>query len=136
MSVRTFTTSQSLNESIASMTSMATANPEANPSPSLGKNAINSFPETSQNPLSRYKQNHKPGITFAHEDQLPKLPIPDLEASCKKYLDALRPLQTGREHEESIAAVQEFLKSEGPELQERLKKYAGGRTSYIEQFCK
>jgi len=27
------------------------------------------------------------------------------------------------------------LKSEGPELQERLKKYANGKTSYIEQFC-
>ncbi|KAI9774848.1 MAG: hypothetical protein M1840_000064 [Geoglossum simile] len=134
MPVRTFTASQSLNGSIASITSMATANPEANPLPSLSGNIMNSFPAMSQSPLSRYKQSYEPGITFAHEDQLPKLPIPDLESSCKKYLDALRPLQTGREHEETIAAVQEFLKSEGPELQERLKKYAGGRTSYIEQF--
>jgi carnitine O-acetyltransferase len=83
-----------------------------------------------------YKQYAKRGITFAHEDNLPRLPIPDLESSCKKYLEALRPLQTGREQEESAAAVQEFLKSDGPELQERLKKYAGDKTSYIEQFCK
>lgn len=75
------------------------------------------------------------GITFANQDSLPKLPIPDLESTCRKYLDALYPLQTPREHEETKAAVQEFLKTDGPELQEKLKKYASSKTSYIEQFC-
>jgi Choline/Carnitine o-acyltransferase. len=44
------------------------------------------------------------------------------------------PLQSPREHEDTKAAVQEFLKNEGPELQEKLKKYAFSKTSYIEQF--
>ena len=81
--------------------------------------------------------NEKPkgGITFAHQDKLPKLPIPDLEASCQKYLTALRPLQSRREHSETQHAVEEFLKHDGPELQEKLKRYAAGQTSYIEQFC-
>jgi carnitine O-acetyltransferase len=67
--------------------------------------------------------------------RLPKLPIPELESSTTKYLAALKPLQTPREYAETQQAVDEFLKSEGPELQERLKKYANGKTSYIEQFC-
>lgn len=76
------------------------------------------------------------GITFSHQDKLPKLPIPNLEKSCQKYLSVLRPLQTSREHAETRHAVAEFLRNEGPELQEKLKSYAEGRTSYIEQFCK
>lgn len=79
---------------------------------------------------------HKPGITFAGQDKLPKLPIPDLESTCRKYLDALRPLQNIHEHKETEAAVQDYLHNEGPELQVRLQKYATGKTSYLEQFCK
>lgn len=76
-----------------------------------------------------------PGVTFAHQDKLAKLPIPDLESSCEKYLQALKPLQSAREHSDTRNAVDEFLSREGPELQEKLKKYAEGKTSYIEQFC-
>lgn len=77
----------------------------------------------------------KPGSTFAHQDNLPKLPIQELQDTCRKYLDAVRPLQTLREHQETKAAVREFLKTDGPELHERLKKYASSKSSYIEQFC-
>ncbi|XXG97726.1 hypothetical protein Hte_004035 [Hypoxylon texense] len=74
------------------------------------------------------------GITFASQDSLPKLPIPELEQTCKKYLAALKPLQGPREHSETKIAVQEFLKKDGPELQRKLQEYAVGKTSYIEQF--
>ncbi|KAL5342350.1 Choline/Carnitine o-acyltransferase-domain-containing protein [Aspergillus crustosus] len=76
----------------------------------------------------------KGGLTFAHQDSLPKLPIPDLESTCRKYLDALAPLQSSKEQEETKAAVRDFLKSDGPGLQEKLQKYAFSQTSYIEQF--
>ncbi len=75
------------------------------------------------------------GITYAHQEKLPKLPIPDLEKTCQKYLSVLKPLQTIREHAETKQAVEEFLRQDGPELHEKLKAYAEGRTSYIEQFC-
>lgn len=80
-------------------------------------------------------EKKKNGVTFANQDSLPKLPIPDLESTCSRYLEALDPLQTPREHEDTKAAVQEFLKTDGPELQDKLKKYASSKTSYIEQFC-
>lgn len=79
-------------------------------------------------------QPNKGGVTFAQQDKLPKLPIPDLEKTCERYLTALKPLQSGREHADTRFAVQEFLHREGPELNEKLKKYAEARTSYIEQF--
>jgi hypothetical protein len=76
------------------------------------------------------------GTTFAYQDDLPKLPIPDLESTCQKYLDSLGPLQTPKEHHETRIAVREFLRYQGPDLQEKLKKYAQGKSNYIEQFCK
>lgn len=99
------------------------------------KKTNDNYTQDQKDPLAANQPDHKQGITFAAQDKLPKLPIPDLESSTEKYLAALKPLQTSREHAETKQAVEEFLRSEGPELQERLKKYANGKTSYIEQFC-
>lgn len=99
------------------------------------KKVSEGYSNDEKNPLGSNQPEYKPGITFAAQDKLPKLPIPELEHSMTRYLEALKPLQSPREHAETQQAVEEFLKSEGPELQERLKKYATGKTSYIEQFC-
>ncbi|KAF2671597.1 acyltransferase ChoActase/COT/CPT [Microthyrium microscopicum] len=82
----------------------------------------------------RSTSEKKKGITYAFQDQLPKLPVPDLEATIHKYLDSLRPLQSPKEHSDSRVAVKEFLRFEGVKLQEKLKKYAEGKANYIEQF--
>ncbi len=103
---------------------------------------IQEDPTTPRSELQRYKMttiSETPsdgGITFASQDNLPTLPIPELESTCKKYLAALKPLQTPREHAETKIAAQEFLKHDGPYLQGRLRNYAVGKSSYIEQFCK
>ena len=131
MTVRTFTMPTSLNESLA-----ASQPPTSDTNPSSNKNDQDGYSSAQREPLASHKPDHKPGITFAAQDNLPKLPIPDLEGSLKKYIEALKPLQSGREQEETAAAVADFLKNDGPELQARLKKYATGKTSYIEQFCK
>ena len=129
MAVRTFTMPTSLDESLA-----ASQPPNSDTGRASGKDA-EKYTESQREPLASQQSKPKPGITFAAQDSLPKLPIPELEGSCKKYLESLKPLQSAREHAESVAAVQDFMKNEGPELQERLKKYATGKTSYIEQFC-
>ncbi|KAF2772308.1 acyltransferase ChoActase/COT/CPT [Teratosphaeria nubilosa] len=100
------------------------------------KETTQSFPKDKLNPIMSHEPNpqSKPGVTFAAQDKLPKLPIPDLEATCKRYLTALDPLQTAHEHADSERAVAEFLRAEGPELQAKLKEYATGKSSYIEQF--
>ena len=99
-------------------------------------NALMSQPKEARDPLAAHKAPaSRPGVTFAAQDNLPKLPIPDLEKTCERYLQALEPLQSSREHRDSERAVREFLRGDGPELQDRLKKYATGKSSYIEQFC-
>ena len=136
-SVRVFTMPKSLNETLA------VAEPghphhasDSARSTEQAKKASDSYSKEQRDPLASNQPNHRQGITFAAQDKLPKLPIPDLESSTTKYLAALKPLQSPREHAETQQAVEEFMKSEGPELQARLKKYANGKTSYIEQFCR
>ena len=100
------------------------------------KDTHQSFSKDKQDPLAHNGDTQsKPGITFAAQDKLPKLPIPDLDATCKKYLKSLDPLQTAREHHDSERAVEEFIRTDGPLLQDKLRSYATGKSSYIEQFC-
>ncbi|ROW04089.1 hypothetical protein VSDG_01147 [Cytospora chrysosperma] len=131
--VRIFTLPKSLGETLSAPIPQSILSRSV---PINGELPIN-FPEPKQAPgdmgLAEDTKSY-PGVTFAHQDKLPKLPIPELADSCKKYLAALKPLQSPREHSDTKQAVQEFLKNEGPEMQEKLKKYAEGRTSYIEQF--
>lgn len=138
MAVRTFTQPSSLGESLATGDPKMPA-PQPNGdgrSAEAAKEKEQSFSAEEKNPLASHTNpKSKPGITFAAQDRLPKLPIPELESSVQKYLRSLKPLQSSKEHHDSTAAVHEFLKADGPELQEKLKKYANGKANYIEQFC-
>lgn len=138
MAVRTITRPSPLDASVIKAVTMP--NQDATPtvrSEASAKDTAQSFPAQERAPLAHSTNpNSRPGITFASQDSLPKLPIPELDSSCKKYLAALKPLQSPKEHNDTITSVQEFLKSDGPILQEKLKKYASGKANYIEQFCK
>ena len=130
MTVRTFIMPTSLNESLASSQPPISAADRASP-PSTQQQ----YSPSEREPLANHGVKEKPGITFAAQDKLPRLPIPDLESTLEKYKNVLKPLQSKKEQEDTRAAADEFLKGEGLELQARLKKYATGKTSYIEQFC-
>ena len=130
MTVRTFAMSKSLDETLASSQSYVSDADRASP-----KDVQQQYSPSQREPLAHHGLEQKPGITFAAQDKLGKLPIPDLESTLKKYKSVLKPLQSRREQEDTSAAANEFLKGEGLELQTRLKKYATGKTSYIEQFC-
>lgn len=132
VAIRTFTMPKSLNESLAEPGQPQAAS-DMGRSLDGAKKVTDQYTKDQKDPLAS-SQPPKQGITFAAQDKLPKLPIPELEGSCAKYLAALKPLQSPREHAETTQAIDEFLKHEGPELQERLRKYATGKTSYIEQF--
>ncbi|KAI4275353.1 MAG: hypothetical protein LQ337_003298 [Flavoplaca oasis] len=129
MPARTFTMPKSLNESLAN---------QQPPNTETDRSSLNGIKEayspSEREPLAKSGLKEKPGITYAAQDKLPKLPIPELEDTCRKFQAVLAPLQNQREQDETAAAVQDFLKTDGPELQARLKRYATGKTSYIEQF--
>jgi len=131
MTVRNFTMPKSLDESLAE--SQPPVSDAGRGSP---QSTQQQYSPSQREPLANHGVKEKPGITFAAQDQLARLPIPDLESTLKKYKEVLKPLQSRREQEDTSGAADDFLKGEGLELQARLKKYATGKTSYIEQFCK
>lgn len=108
--------------------------PNGERSMEAAKAVTDSFNMVAKEPLKKKQEKAKPGITYAAQDKLPKLPIPDLESSAKRYLEALEPLQSSREHDDTKSAVKDFLLHDGRDLQDKLKKYATNKTSYIEQF--
>jgi len=82
-----------------------------------------------QSPADKHHQQSHPNKTFANQGKLPKLPIPNLEDTCRRYLRALEGLQDKDEHEATNRAVDEFLHGEGPRIQERLKAWARAKNS-------
>lgn len=74
--------------------------------------------------VTKFDANPPANRTFSSQDKLPKLPVPPLEDTCKRYLMALEGLQDGDEHACTKKAVQEFLEGEGPAIQKKLQEWA------------
>lgn len=71
--------------------------------------------------------------TMCFQKSLPRLPIPKLEKTCERYLQALEPLVSAEELEKTRALVNDFKNKEGAELDQLLRKKnkANKHTSYI-----
>lgn len=143
MAVRFFTTPKPLSDAMDSLSNTRQSlEPKAKAlsSPTSVNGTVSSetprINGTAAAPAVPGQASTKKSLTFGNQQSLPKLPIPDLESTCRKYVESLAPLQTPSEHEDTKAAVEDFLKTDGPVLQEKLKNYASSKTSYIEQFCK
>jgi carnitine O-acetyltransferase len=85
----------------------------------------------STGPTTTFTANPPVNRTLAHQAKLPKLPIPPLEETCRRYLTSLVGLQDSREHAKTQAAVEDFLKNDGPRLQERLVEWAKTKDRYV-----
>lgn len=75
-------------------------------------------------PTTKFEADPPGSRTFARQHELPRLPIPSLEDTCRRYLTALEGLQDAKEHERTRRAVEEFLHHDGQKWQEQLKGYA------------
>jgi hypothetical protein len=80
--------------------------------------------------MAPFISTEHPRRTFSCQDKLPRLPIPPLEDTCRRYLKALEALQDEKEHELTTAAVKEFLEKDGPEIQKRLRDWAKDKDGY------
>ncbi|KPI40817.1 Carnitine O-acetyltransferase, mitochondrial [Cyphellophora attinorum] len=69
-----------------------------------------------------YREDSSKPAMLRFEDSLPRLPVPTLEETSKRYLKSLHPLLTKEEYAASEKAVNAFSQSSslGPTLQERL----------------
>ena len=83
-------------------------------------------------------QETAPTPTFALEDQLPRVPLPTLEASCERFLAWCEPLLTVGERAATEAEVTAFLRPGGPGrvLHAALEEYnaAPGVHSWLDTF--
>ncbi|WP_067821846.1 choline/carnitine O-acyltransferase [Nocardia inohanensis] len=52
--------------------------------------------------------------TFAHDDQLPRVPLPTLEESCTRFLHWSAPLLSDDEYAATAAAVEDLLRPDSP----------------------
>ncbi|KAI9506230.1 hypothetical protein GGI25_002133 [Coemansia spiralis] len=66
----------------------------------------------------------QPLSTFANQDKLPRLPIPELDATVARYLKSLRPLLNNEEYARAEKAASVFISSDGmgSVLQRRLQE--------------
>jgi carnitine O-acetyltransferase len=83
----------------------------------------------------------KMSVTFGAQQDLPPLPIPSLDETLNKFLASLEALQDEPEQrDEAQRIVLEFLKGDGPKLQELLLEYdrkgceTGAIGSYVKEF--
>ncbi|CAD5122394.1 unnamed protein product [Dimorphilus gyrociliatus] len=60
--------------------------------------------------------------TFDLQSVLPRLPLPELEDTCQKYLMTVKPLVSAAEYEETKKLVEQFRDGEGKILQKFLEK--------------
>jgi carnitine O-palmitoyltransferase 2, mitochondrial len=64
---------------------------------------------------------------------LPLLPIPNLNATCSRYLNALKPLLNDKQYSNTAQIVENFKNGNGRQLNQRLLKVSESltNTSYI-----
>ncbi|KAF2503148.1 acyltransferase ChoActase/COT/CPT [Lophium mytilinum] len=69
-----------------------------------------------------YKEDHAKGAMLRFEDSLPRLPVPTLEETAKRYLKSVHPLLSKPEFDATTKAVNDFVAPGGPgeTLQKRL----------------
>lgn len=69
-----------------------------------------------------YVEDLSKGKTLRFENSLPKLPVPSLEETGRRYLKSVHPLLSASEFERTSKAVHDFVKpgGEGEPLQQRL----------------
>ncbi|KAG5349282.1 hypothetical protein C0989_004837, partial [Termitomyces sp. Mn162] len=72
--------------------------------------------------------------TFAQQHKLPKLPIPELEDTCQRYLRALEGLQDEQEHLKTKEVVRDFLENDGPKIQGKLRTWAAQKNRCDKYF--
>uniref|UniRef100_A0A1A8E6P1 Carnitine O-acetyltransferase n=1 Tax=Nothobranchius kadleci TaxID=1051664 RepID=A0A1A8E6P1_NOTKA len=76
-----------------------------------------------------------PERSFAHQEGLPKLPVPPLRQTCERYLATLEPIVSKEELEHTRQLVQEFLKGGvGERLQKGLERRARKTDNWLSEW--
>lgn len=73
--------------------------------------------------------------TMHFQKSLPRLPIPEVEKTCERFLKATQPLLSPAQYADTEMIVQSFKQQQAPELNSLLKAKdeANKHTSYISE---
>ena len=74
--------------------------------------------------------------TYAHQEQLPSLPLPELQDTLDRYLERVRPFLSEEELQHTEAVISEFQSpgGAGPKLQRALKQRAAEKRNWLEEW--
>ncbi|XP_053407810.1 carnitine O-palmitoyltransferase 1, liver isoform-like [Mercenaria mercenaria] len=71
---------------------------------------------------------------FYFEPLLPRLPIPDLNATLDRFLASMKPILSDEDFIELLTATETFRVNEGPKLQQYLKNRSINKRNWVEDF--
>lgn len=72
--------------------------------------------------------------TFQYQGHLPSLPVPCLEESLRKYLDAVKPFASKEEFQATVKTVKKFKEGIGRELHQKLQQRAKIKRNWLEEW--
>ncbi|KAM8825976.1 peroxisomal carnitine O-octanoyltransferase isoform 2-T2 [Synchiropus picturatus] len=76
----------------------------------------------------------KPETTFQYQSILPPLPVPPLESSISKYLDAVRPFASEDEFKATFEIARKFKDGVGKDLHQKLLERAKTKRNWLEEW--
>lgn len=72
--------------------------------------------------------------TFFFQPMLPKLPVPDFNQTCDKFITSMRPLLSEEDFMNLLTAMISFKEKEGPILQNRLLQKAQSEENWLKEI--
>jgi carnitine O-acetyltransferase len=76
-----------------------------------------------------------PNITFRAQSNLPKLPVPDFNATLLRLKESLKPIAwSDNEYSSIVKKIDEFATNQGPILHSRLLERAKQRSHWLEEW--
>ncbi|XP_053183524.1 peroxisomal carnitine O-octanoyltransferase [Scomber japonicus] len=84
--------------------------------------------------MANHLSESLPERTFQYQSSLPPLPVPSLEGSLTKYLDAVRPFASEKEFKATVEIVKKFQEGVGKELHQKLLQRAKTKRNWLEHW--
>ncbi|XP_069504492.1 peroxisomal carnitine O-octanoyltransferase isoform X2 [Ambystoma mexicanum] len=72
--------------------------------------------------------------TFQYQSTLPPLPVPSLDESLKKYLDAVKPFLNQEDYQRTYEISKKFENGIGKELHQKLQERARTKRNWLEEW--
>uniref|UniRef100_A0A7N6F6D6 carnitine O-palmitoyltransferase n=1 Tax=Anabas testudineus TaxID=64144 RepID=A0A7N6F6D6_ANATE len=83
--------------------------------------------------LVRLFSGRKP-MLYSFQNSLPRLPVPSVKDTCKRYLESVRPLMDDEQYDRMKGLAKDFEKNLGPRVQWYLKLKSWWASNYVSDW--